>query len=352
MANANRYFLSGSVCSFFLWVLLHVLLTNASPTALVPTQRNGLNFPTFGPEYRGRVEKGQYFNKLFPLDEEKAAEFNGGVSVASPFKDPSALELNGWTRYIYWFPFRENTGDPQPNRKFKFTDPAWRLGLKISKEPGYDMSLWNAFTASDHPVDRTKAGVYHYRHDRKFGITRKFGIERKMKPTYSSYANVHVPASGAIIFDNDTSPEAMKNELKLGDVPELHRLSDIAFFQWMDACRTKKVDPKSLKLMFVATVTNVETYNVVVDALLTAKYLWMPNFAQKVEFSMDTRQGQAILGSKWGSVLSWMLIQHKKELGLKKITKVAVWGLGDGFLLPTNGEVVGVLEMRFIVEDA
>ncbi|KAK2040846.1 hypothetical protein LZ31DRAFT_568410 [Colletotrichum somersetense] len=346
MANANRYFLSGSICYFFLWFLLHVLLINASPTGLVPTQQNGLSFPTFGLGYRERIKKGQYFNKLFPLDEEKAAEFNGGISVASPFKDPSALKLNGWSRYIYWFPFKKNTGDPRPIWKFKFTDRAWRLGLRISKWPEYDNDLNNAFADSDHPVDQTKAGVYHYRHDRKFGI------DRKKKPTYSSYANVHVPASGAIIFDYDFSPETKQKELKLGDVPELHRLSDIAFFQWIDACKAKNVDPKSLKLMFISHVINVETYNVVVDALLTSFHDRMPNFARKVVFSMDTKQGQAILGSKWGSALSWMLIQHKKELGLKKITEVAVWGLRDGFFLPTNGQIVGTLEMRFVVEDA
>ncbi|KAK2028607.1 hypothetical protein LX32DRAFT_719854 [Colletotrichum zoysiae] len=322
MANANRYFLSGSVRSFLLWFLLHVLLINASPTALVPTQRNGLSFPT---GFQGRIEKGRHLIKLFPLDEEKAAEFNEGVSVASTFKDPSALKLNGWSRYIYWFPFKKNTGDP----------------------PGYDHDLDNAFADSKYPVDQTKAGVYHYRHDRKFGKN------KKKKPTYSSYANVHVPASGAIIFDSDFSPETRQKEYGLGDVPELHRLSDVAFFQWMDACKAKNVDPKSLKVMFVSHVINLETYNIVVDALLTDWHRMMPSFANKVVFSMETKQGQAILGSKWGSALSWMLIQHKKELGLKKIKEVAVWGLRNGFVLPEKSDLlVGTLEMRFVVEDA
>ncbi|KAK2056645.1 hypothetical protein LY76DRAFT_659246 [Colletotrichum caudatum] len=345
MAKSNRYFVLGSVRSLFLWFLLHVLLINASPTALVPTERRASAFPKFAPGYNGRIEKGQYFNKLFPLNEEKAAEFNGGVTVASPFKDPSALKSNGWTRYIYWYPFKKNTGDPRSPWRPKYIDRAWRLGLRISKSPEYGHDLDNAFAERAHPVDQREAATYTYRHDRKF--------DKNKKPTYSHYANVHVPASGAIIFDNDFSPETFQKEWKLGDIPKLHRVSDVVFFQWIDACKTKNVDPKSLKVMFISHVLNPETYNIVVDALWSAGHRRMPNFANKVVFSMDTPEGQAILGSTWGSALSYMLIQHKKELGLKKITEVAVWGLRLGFTLPTERDrIVGTMEMRFVVEDA
>ncbi|KDN63016.1 hypothetical protein CSUB01_07897 [Colletotrichum sublineola] len=313
MANTFHRFALRSVCSSFLLFLLHVLLINASPIASVPTKQNELSFPTFDQSFQGRVEKGQYLKKLFPLDEEEATQFNGGVTVASRFKDPSVLKANGWTRYIYWFPYEKNTGDRPP--RFKFLTPTPKgLDLEIPKQPTYGHDLNNAFADTDHPVDKTKAGVYHYRHDRRFGTL------KNKKPTFASNANVLVPASSAIIFDDDTSPEAMKKYWKLGSVPELHRVSDIAFFQWMDACKAQNVNPKSLKLIIV--------------------------------FSMDSRQGQAILGSTWGSALSWMLIQHKKELGLKKITKVAVWGAKLGFPLPLSHGMVGTMEMKFIVEDA
>ncbi|KAK1992859.1 hypothetical protein LX36DRAFT_540524, partial [Colletotrichum falcatum] len=299
-------------------------------------------FPTFDQSFRGRVEKGRYLNKLFPLDEEEAAQFNGGVTVASRFKDPSVLKAYGWSRYIYWSPYEKNTGDPPPRFKFLTPTPS-RLDLEISKKPSLD-DLDNAFADKGHPVDRTKAGVYHYRHDRRFGSL------KKKTPTFSSYANVLVPASGAIIFHDDTSPESMKRQWKIGSVPELHRLSDIAFFQWMDACKVQNVNPKSLKLMFISHVINYETYRVVVDALVKTGHKRMPAYTDRIVFSMNSRQGRAILGSTWGSALSWMLIQHKKELGPKKITEVAVWGARLGFGLPSSiNEMVGTLEMRFTV---
>ncbi|KAK2008560.1 hypothetical protein LZ32DRAFT_631571 [Colletotrichum eremochloae] len=345
MANTFHRFALRSVCSSFLLFLLHVLLINASPIASVPTKQNELSFPTFDQSFQGRVEKGQYLKKLFPLDEEEATQFNGGVTVASRFKDPSVLKANGWTRYIYWFPYEKNTGDRPP--RFRFLTPIPEgFDLEIPKQPTYEHDLNNAFADTDHPVDKTKAGVYHYRHDRRFGTF------KNKKPTFASNANVLVPASSAIIFDDDTSPEAMKKYWKLGSVPKLHRVSDIAFFQWMDACKAQNVNPKSLKLMFVSHVINYETYKVVVDALVETGHKRMPAYTDRIVFSMDSRQGQAILGSTWGSALSWMLIQHKKELGLKKITKVAVWGAKLGFPLPLSHGRVGTMEMKFIVEDA
>ncbi|KAK2007744.1 hypothetical protein LZ32DRAFT_593364 [Colletotrichum eremochloae] len=345
MANTVRCFVSGSVYSLFLSFLLHVLLINASPTAVVLTERNGPSFPTFPQNLQGRIQKGQYLKKLFPLNEQTATLFNGGKTVASPFKDPSALKLNGWTRYIYWFPYTKNTGDPEP--RLKWPDPVVPPGyrLSVSPTPTYGPELDEAFADKRHPVDQTKGASYTYRHDKKFG-------PKKEKATFSSYSNVLVPASGAFIFDLDSSPKFSKEAWNLGNVPELQKVSDIAFFQWIDACRAKNVDPKALKLMFISHVANYETYSLVKDVLFYTGYTRVPPFAEKIVFSMESLQGQAILGSVWGSALSFMLIQHKKELGLKKITEVAIWGLRNGFNLPTNDELVGTMEMRFIVEDA
>ncbi|WQF90238.1 hypothetical protein CDEST_15252 [Colletotrichum destructivum] len=321
MANTPSSSLLGNIRYLLLFFLLHVLLINASPTAaLVPTKRNGVRFLTFDQSYEGRVKKGQYFNKLFPLEDEKAAE------------------------YIFWYPYKKNTGDVQP--LFKFTDSAVkRLKLEILKVPEYGTDLDNAFADKYHQVDQTKAGVYNYRHDRKFGKDKK-------KPTMSSYSNVLVPASGAIIFVDNFSPTARNQEWNIGNVPELDKLSDIAFFQWIDACKTKNVDPKTLKLMFISHVVHDATYKIVVDALREAGHKRMPSYAKKIVFSMEAKQGQAILGSVWGSALSWMLIQHKTELGLKKITEVAVWGLRLGFALPETNTLVGSMNMRFTVKDA
>ncbi|TEA20698.1 hypothetical protein C8034_v008138 [Colletotrichum sidae] len=350
MANTIHSFGSGSVRSLLLWLLLHVSLISASPTPTtrdtpVLVERARAKFPTFAPDYEGRVKKGQYLIDLFPLDDEKAAEYNGGDPVYSPYQDASALKPNGWTRYIFWYPHEEDTGDVEAPFG-EVTDPAFDgLGLAIDKTPGYDDNLDDAFGDKDHPVDQEQAGEYYYRHDREFGEGKK--------PTMASYSNVVVPASGAFIFDEDFSPTARKRDWKQGDVPELDTMSDVAYFQWTDACKVKKVDPKALKLLFVSHVAHQGTWEIVRDALKEDKRPSVPNYANKAVFAMDSRQGQAILGSTWGSALSWMLIQHKKELGLKKITEVAVWGLGNGFGFEDDveGETAN-LNLRFVVADA
>ncbi|KAK2730619.1 hypothetical protein CKAH01_02447 [Colletotrichum kahawae] len=351
MANTIHSFGSGSVRSLFLWFLLHILLTNASPTPrdttkpAALTKRARAQFPTFAQDYEGRVLKGQYLKDLFPLDDAKAAEYNGGASVASPYQDPSALKPNGWTRYIFWYPSETDTGDNEAPFG-KVTDPAFAdKGLMIDKTPGYEDLLDDAFADKDHTVDQKETGYYYYRHDREF--------DEVKKPTMASYANALVPASGAFIFDEDFSPKYRKEVWGLGDVPDLDTMSDVAFFQWIDACKAKNVAPTTLKLIFLSHVTNQKTYDIVVDALKETKHAKVPGWADKAVFSMDSRQGQAVLGSVWGAATSWMLIQHKKELGLKKITEVAVWGLNNGFAFEEDpeGEIAN-LNMRFVIEDA
>ncbi|KAJ0165002.1 hypothetical protein CTA2_12653 [Colletotrichum tanaceti] len=347
MANANHRFASWSVQSLFLWLLLPALLINGSATSLKLPRQNEYSWPTFDPGYRGCVAKGQYFNQLFLMNDFQATNFNGHAPVASQFQHPNALKRYGWSRYIYWASSLKNTGDSKPLFR-KLTRPAlWGLNLDISKVPGYGNDLDRAFNDTEHPVNRLEEGVYHYRHDRMFG-------QFKTKtPTWSSYSNVLVPTSGAIIFDDNVSPEERNKQWKIGKIPKLNALSDIAFLQWMDACQAKDVDPASLKLVFVSQVVHEATYRIVASAIRTTQHNWLHGYEKKRVFSMDTRQGQAILGTSTGSAIAWLLIQHKKELGLKKITEVAVWGSRSGFKMPSaTQQVRGQMNLRFVIEDA
>ncbi|TQN67540.1 hypothetical protein CSHISOI_07912 [Colletotrichum shisoi] len=311
MANVIHPFGSGSFRSFFLLLfLLRAALISASPTPSdTLTRRAKIETPEFGQDYNGRVEKGQYLRDLFPLSNEEAAKKNKGVSLASPFQDPAAVVRNGWSKHVFWYPFDQKNALP----------------------PSFGDVLDKAFEDKDLPVNKTESAVYAYWHNKDF-----VKDDELRRPTRAIYSNVVVPASGAFIFDTNKSPTSKKSDLKKG----------------LDACETKKLDPKGLKVVFRSHVTHKGTYEIVLRALKDAKFGHVPRWDKKAVFSMDSREGQAILGTVHGSGAAWMLIQHKEALGLKKITEVAVFGHGSGF--DFNGDSTtkhANLNLRFTIKD-
>ncbi|KAK2057915.1 hypothetical protein LY76DRAFT_78199 [Colletotrichum caudatum] len=118
----------------------------------------------------------------------------------------------------------------------------------------------------------------------------------------------------------------MKNRYRKGDVPELSHVSDLVYFQWLEACKEKKVDPRNIRTIWSAHVTYAPTFAVVQQAIWDAGKRKIPAWNERLTFSMDTRQGLAILGSPHGTGSAMILLQHKKTLGLKKIKDVTVWG--------------------------
>lgn len=66
---------------------------------------------------------------------------------------------------------------------------------------------------------------------------------------------------------------------------------------------------------------------------------------------MESREGLAILGSTNGASTAWFLIQHREELGAKKIKEVVVWDFYGGFRFDTKMDDTA-LNLRFTVVDA
>lgn len=159
------------------------------------------------------------------------------------------------------------------------------------------------------------------------------------------------------------SPKYAVKEYGLGAVPDMDTLSDFAFFQWLLGCQAKKVDPKSLQVVFRAHITYGPTYNLVLQALKDAGQKRVPGWNDRVTFKMGTREGDAILGSTHGAGTAWMLIQHKDALGVKEITEAVVWGMvqpksladkpgpAEGFEFDAD-RGSSVLNIRFTIKDA
>ncbi|KAJ0162892.1 hypothetical protein CTA2_3855 [Colletotrichum tanaceti] len=108
-------------------------------------------------------------------------------------------------------------------------------------------------------------------------------------------------------------------------VPKLRYLSDVIYFQWLQACEAKDVPPSNLKVIFRSHVRYKPSFDIVQKALQDLGRE-IPEWHNRVTLSTDTPQGLAILGTSHGSSTALLLIQPKAKLGLKGISHVTVWG--------------------------
>ncbi|KAK1951910.1 hypothetical protein LY78DRAFT_697911 [Colletotrichum sublineola] len=336
MTNAT-FFSALKRLSLLVLVLSQVSLLAASPAPpALPSPDDG-SLPKraarFSDDYEGRVKKGEHLRSLMPLDNAGAAKANG-ASVAGPFQDPSAAARWGWTLKTSWYPFRPGMKPPQT----EYSEEAY-------KDPAF-------------PVEYKQSGVYEYYHDKEFAQAGG----NKGAPTMAVYSNVVNPSAGAFIFDANMSPRYIVEEYSgVGTMPDLHTLSDLAFFQWVEGCRHKKASPKSLKVVFRTHITYEPTFALVMQALKEAGHKRVPGWRNRATFKMGTRQGDAILGSTHGSGVAWMLIQHKDALGVKEIAEAVVWGhqprtrkkpgSPDGFEFTASPDSVD-LNIRFTIRNA
>ncbi|KAK2023992.1 hypothetical protein LX32DRAFT_697499 [Colletotrichum zoysiae] len=304
--------MSRGVCLVLVWMLLRAGLVSASPAPASGdgsdilhssgeslSRRAQAQFRTFPATYEGRVEKGAYLKSLFPLKDKDAERANDGHAVVSPWQDPKALTRWGWTTRTKWAPFPANPV------KFDENVPTFRNLLNIP------------FADPAHRVDPSKNALCVSKHNQPFLLEDGKNGQALCTRTYST-------PPGAILFDSHEGPEYMKARYRKGDVPELSHVSDVVYFQWLEACREKNVSPRNIRTIWSVWVTYAPAFGVVQQAVRDAGKQKIPAWNERLTFSMDTRQGLAILGSTPGAASALLLIQHKETLGLKKIKDVTV----------------------------
>ncbi|TID05075.1 hypothetical protein CH35J_003069 [Colletotrichum higginsianum] len=347
MSGALRSAGPRSVRLLLSWLAVYAALVGASPTPVVDADNDNIalsvsdgtldkrvvgQFPTFTNDYNGRVRKGYFLKMLMPLNDAAAAQLNEGRAVSSPWQDPRWVEYWGWVRNpTVWGPFEDDALDNDPDGA-----------------PGFGTILDPAFADPNYPVNPSENGVSKFEHNNEFRLRNS---QEMGTPTQAYYKNVFNPRFGAIMFDDNISPRSEIATNGLGDAPELEQLSDIAYFQWLYACREKNIHPANIRLIFRAKITYAPSFELIALALSDAGYGRVPGWDRRATFGMDTRPGLAILGSTHGSGAALFLIQHKRILGLKKITQVTVWGDNGGFALDSDAERVA-LNLRFVVTNA
>ncbi|TKW51742.1 hypothetical protein CTA1_10600 [Colletotrichum tanaceti] len=336
-------------CLVLLWlILLQAGLVSPSPTPASVDKSDILDpkafpkqaeakFRSFPQTFAGFTQRGAYFKSLFPLNNEDAQQENDGNPVVSPWQDPDAVARWGWSTGFSLPPFQRDSTDPNDR-----------------DSPSFGRCLDHALIDLQHSqryVDPKQHVACVSRHNRTF--TLEDGSTGQ--PTDAVHKNTHNPPSSAIIFDWNFGSrfKIAKEKGDISDIPELHHLSDLVYFQWLEACKVKNINPDNIKLIFRSFVSHPFTFYVVRQALLNARIARIPPWEERVTLSMDTDPGLMILGSAAGVAPAFFLIQHKATLGVKKITEVTVWGIRD-CPNPEQVDTTGntILFLRFTVVDA
>ncbi|KAH8724374.1 hypothetical protein GQ44DRAFT_728022 [Phaeosphaeriaceae sp. PMI808] len=154
--------------------------------------------------------------------------------------------------------------------------------------------------------------------------------------TDAIFNNIINIKAGLIVAVNNSSPlqtaltQARKRQAGEIVLPKLKHWSDMVFLQW----RFPEYLSGSGELCYVlrAGVENRSTVNIIFQVLGQEydPYLWVDKWDDRprwpgIEFSMETAEGQALLGTPNGSGVGFLLIQHKRDLGHKVVEKVRVF---------------------------
>ena len=143
--------------------------------------------------------------------------------------------------------------------------------------------------------------------------------------TLPYFAQVCNPEAGILIADgNLTVPAAVMLEDELTKLPPLHYWSDIAFLQYLSTFPSPPPQPLPLNYVLRLGIMNHDTYQVLGN-IFAGHGLHQCHSWPGLTFDIESEEGRAILGTPNGSGVAWMLIQHKAQLGEKKIKKVTVF---------------------------
>ncbi|RAH45047.1 uncharacterized protein BO95DRAFT_515005 [Aspergillus brunneoviolaceus CBS 621.78] len=161
------------------------------------------------------------------------------------------------------------------------------------------------------------------------------------------YSNLYNTASGIIIADNLMSPMGV-SRMGAGEFQEegaglinsrlapswlihLKQWSDVTFLMWTRLAERAGVQVDSIRYIFHAGVSNPLTKQVVRRALARAGQS-LGGWDRVVTFPVEddsigsSEEGTAILGTPNGSATGWFIAQHREQLGRRKVVSVSVFG--------------------------
>jgi len=116
--------------------------------------------------------------------------------------------------------------------------------------------------------------------------------------------------------------EAERHNIK-GELVPLAQYSDVMFLEYKKLAGRAKVEVSGLRNLLFHNIENVNTWSTVLKVLKNKNggKIDIPMWPG-TEFSMNSAEGKALLGTQIGAPVAWMLIQHKNAFAGKSVVKV------------------------------
>ena len=123
--------------------------------------------------------------------------------------------------------------------------------------------------------------------------------------------------------------------------PKTKHWSDVAFLGWSSLCaqQSPPLKPGSLRSIILKAISNPITTGVI--------DLYAPNVGPwpGLIFDIKERGGQALLGTPSGKDVGFLILQHQKTFGDKKVQEIRAWSSAEGKILQFMfGEEKGIGE--------
>ncbi|KAJ5653007.1 hypothetical protein N7490_000010 [Penicillium lividum] len=241
------------------------------------------------------------------------AEDSFGKSVVATYTTTTQLDDNGWTIAYAW--------DDLQLKLVDYIGEEFLAALNIDTSNNVVKNWEHTVTKGNYPA------------------------------TEANYQCWYNAENGAIFVESAFGPGYKKIEMVKdkkwpsgGKLPELRQLSDVMWIEWaVQASANTKV----LKYIFRVNVVNLDTRNVMNEAM-------GGNWDEPGVFSPDSDEFWALLGTPNGNAQAWILINHKDSLGIKTISKIRVWSNGpeDLCFIPELEDDDECYRMLFYVTDA
>jgi hypothetical protein len=116
------------------------------------------------------------------------------------------------------------------------------------------------------------------------------------------------------------------HEARDEELPKLRSRSDLAFLEWWAVRRRPGVAKTALYYCAISDITDLATHRLISRYIIARGMYDMEGWpASNSIFNTNTPEGLALLGSPPAQACAALLIQHKKDLGIKQIVSVTVF---------------------------
>ncbi|KAF5627856.1 hypothetical protein F25303_10608 [Fusarium sp. NRRL 25303] len=242
-----------------------------------------------------------------------------GKSMESPsYLQQSGIEENeGW----------EIEADPQPSFKDYLNEALTALGVSDDLHHQSWMHTSGGIISTTNPGDLASG--------------------TSGKDTGAYFRNSFAVNPGVIIADVNYAVSATGNDDGKKPVTHVKKWSDATWMQWDRVCTEADGDVKDLKYFIRSKIANYATLEIILRAILSRHERnprrnknTIGTWKNKITFTSakDKEEFPAILGSPNGAGAAFMLINHKKRLGVKTIKRIDVF-VPEGSFEVTETEV-------------